>query len=116
MSGAARSSMTLGFHGLPQNSVNHRPTMALFCLSFGEPPSAGVSARVVDATPSATAAAAAAMLVLSIARRVIESGAEAGREDLVILEHSAGYAFRVAPRPHRTRLPRAAAREIGRAS
>ena len=36
MSGAALSSTTAVFHGLPQNSVNHRPTMALFrCCSCG---------------------------------------------------------------------------------
>src|ERR1700730_9950589 len=30
MSGAASSSTTAGFHGFPQNSVNQRPTIALF--------------------------------------------------------------------------------------
>src|SRR6266705_2013831 len=32
--GAASSSITLGFQGLPQNSVNQRPTMALFSCSL----------------------------------------------------------------------------------
>src|SRR5215475_6670833 len=32
MSGAASSSMTAGLKSLPQNSVNHRPTTALFSL------------------------------------------------------------------------------------
>jgi len=30
MSGAASSPMTAGLNSLPQNSVNHRPTIALF--------------------------------------------------------------------------------------
>lgn len=34
MSGAARLSTTLRFHGLPQNSLNQRPTMALFSCSL----------------------------------------------------------------------------------
>src|SRR5215208_6385307 len=34
ISGAASSSTTLGFQGLPQNSVNQRPTMALLSCSF----------------------------------------------------------------------------------
>src|SRR5215813_4259163 len=34
VSGAASSSTTDGFHGLPQNSVNQRPTMDLFCADM----------------------------------------------------------------------------------
>ena len=34
MSGAARLSTTFGFQGLPQNSLNQRPTMALFSCSL----------------------------------------------------------------------------------
>ena len=34
MSDAARLSTTLRFHGLPQNSLNQRPTMALFSCSL----------------------------------------------------------------------------------
>jgi hypothetical protein len=34
MSGALSSSTTLGFQGLPQNSLNHRATTALFSCSF----------------------------------------------------------------------------------
>src|SRR5262245_11638185 len=34
ISGAPSSSTTAGFHGLPQNSANQRPTIALFSCSF----------------------------------------------------------------------------------
>jgi len=39
MSGAASSSMTAGFHGFPQNSVNQRATIALFFSDFVRPSS-----------------------------------------------------------------------------
>src|SRR5690348_14771147 len=35
MSGAASSSTTPGFHGLPQNSLNQRATIALLSSNFG---------------------------------------------------------------------------------
>src|SRR4029450_2645478 len=34
MSGVLSSSTTLGFQGLPQNSLNHRPTTVLFSCCF----------------------------------------------------------------------------------
>src|SRR5215510_6205497 len=46
MSGVLSSSTTLGFQGLPQNSLNQRATMALFSCSFdmGAPSSLSLSA------------------------------------------------------------------------
>jgi hypothetical protein len=69
--------MTSGLYSVPQNSVNQRPTMALFRSSLDALPAAGVSARAVIVAASA---AAAAVPFWSIARRVM---------DLVIGKHSA---------------------------
>src|SRR4029077_11941222 len=56
MSGAAISSMTAGFHGVPQNSVNQRPTIALFSsdmtVSFREVTNLSAVVRPVDAATS----------------------------------------------------------------
>src|SRR5262245_22873614 len=80
MSGAASWSMTLGFQVLPQNSVNHRPTIALL-LSRVE---GSATAVCVVRDPAAMADAAADTPFSANVRRLIEFGDEADRRDVVM--------------------------------